>query len=93
MSHHCHANGCATETPPRLFMCPRHWDMVPHHMKRDVLSAYRKNVTRMGRATSRAYLSACAQAAEFVARLEGRDGGNSYRRVMEALDAKGQLNA
>ncbi len=27
--HHCHAYGCTTPCPPEMFMCKKHWFMVP----------------------------------------------------------------
>lgn len=29
MKHRCHARGCTTEVPPRMFMCYLHWRKVP----------------------------------------------------------------
>ena len=38
--HTCHADGCATQVPPRLFMCPRHWRMVPADMQAELWWVY-----------------------------------------------------
>lgn len=27
--HHCHAHGCKTPVPPKMFMCREHWFALP----------------------------------------------------------------
>jgi hypothetical protein len=85
MMNICHANGCATRTPHRLFMCARHWAMVPLTMQNAVWTAYR-NAPKGGRARDRDYLSACAKAVEHVALNEGKPQQNTYRRLLAKLD-------
>lgn len=41
MSHHCHAIRCATDCPPAMLMCGRHWRMVPPALQRAVWATYR----------------------------------------------------
>jgi hypothetical protein len=84
VNHHCHANGCPTPTPPRLFMCPRHWAQVPRGMQDAVWAAY-KAAPKDGRARDPGYLTACANAVEHVARGEGKAETNSYRRLLKLL--------
>ena len=79
--HHCHANGCKTETPQRLFMCHRHWAMLPREMRKAVWTAYKANPDSYLRGRSRDYMEACADAVEHVAAIEGFPTGNSYRRI------------
>jgi hypothetical protein len=31
--HTCHATGCQTEVPPKLFMCRKHWFRLPKEMR------------------------------------------------------------
>jgi len=81
VDHHCHANACQEPTEPPLLMCRKHWRMVPTHFKAAVWNAYR-NAPSPGRSRNRAYLTACAAAVEYVARVEGVDEGNSYRRIL-----------
>lgn len=39
--HLCHAIGCSAHVPPRLLMCPYHWEMVPADIKKRVKDHYR----------------------------------------------------
>ena len=41
MNHTCHATGCTTPVPPRMFMCKRHWFRLPTHMRDEVWRVYR----------------------------------------------------
>ena len=34
--HTCHAKGCKELIPPALFMCPRHWKMVPADLQQRI---------------------------------------------------------
>lgn len=50
--HHCAANGCQREIPPRLLMCITHWRMVPAPMQREVRATYREWLAKAPRASS-----------------------------------------
>lgn len=69
--HTCHARGCNTPVPPRLFMCLRHWKMVPELLKRRLLACYvpgqevRKDPTD-------AYLRVAMEALDAVAEKEAK---------------------
>ena len=78
--HHCHANDCPKPTKPALFMCGRHWSMLPAAMQEAIWKAYRD--APIGRGRNRAYLTACAAAVEFVAEREGKNTRNSYRAIL-----------
>lgn len=39
--HHCHAHGCHVSVPPRLFMCRRHWFLVPKPLRDGIWATYR----------------------------------------------------
>lgn len=41
MTHHCHAVACTRSVPPKLFMCARHWRMVPRKQQLTVWRVYR----------------------------------------------------
>ena len=41
MSHTCHAHGCTTTVPPKLFMCRRHWYAVRAPLRDLVWRHYR----------------------------------------------------
>lgn len=38
--HTCHARGCDKLVPPSMFMCRRHWFMLPRHMQDEVWEVY-----------------------------------------------------
>ena len=43
LPHYCHARrltGCAAEVPPKMFMCKRHWFMLPKRMRDAIWAAY-----------------------------------------------------
>lgn len=39
-AHTCHAIGCETPVPRKMFMCRRHWYMVPKHLRDAVWAHY-----------------------------------------------------
>lgn len=41
MEHHCHAKNCATDVPPEMLMCYKHWRMVPKDIQKEVWNTYR----------------------------------------------------
>jgi hypothetical protein len=41
MAHHCHAEGCNVEVPPKLLMCRKHWFMVPKNLQARIWATYR----------------------------------------------------
>lgn len=38
--HACHARGCNTSVPPKMFMCRKHWFMIPKAMQDELWDAY-----------------------------------------------------
>ena len=38
--HTCHATGCTVAVPPRMFMCKRHWFMLPKSTRDAVWAVY-----------------------------------------------------
>ena len=58
--------------------------MVSKALQDAVWKAYR-GTTAEERAKSIPYMSACADAVEYVARLEGKDEANPYRRIVNNL--------
>jgi hypothetical protein len=67
--HHCHAQGCATAVPPKLFMCPKHWRMVPKILQRQVWANYVPGQEISKTPTSQ-YLDVTKRAIAFVASVE-----------------------
>jgi hypothetical protein len=39
-AHLCHATGCTTSVPPRMFMCRSHWFALPKQMRDDIWAEY-----------------------------------------------------
>ena len=68
--HECHALRCATQVPPKMFMCRPHWAMVPKAMQEAIWAAYRPGQERDKRPT-RAYLDAARAAWQHVGEIEG----------------------
>jgi hypothetical protein len=68
-AHTCHARGCSTSVPPRMFMCRRHWFMVPRAMQARIWATYRPGQERT-KDPSLEYLDAAMDAVNHVADLE-----------------------
>lgn len=67
--HRCHARGCETEVPPKLFMCSAHWKRVPRDLQKRVWREYRVG-QEIRKDPSEAYLRATTAAIEAVAAKE-----------------------
>lgn len=39
-NHHCHAHNCHVRVPPKMFMCARHWRMLPREAQDDIWNNY-----------------------------------------------------
>lgn len=68
-AHLCHARGCEAPVPPRMFMCRRHWFMVPKAMRDAIWATYVSGQERR-KDPSDAYLVAALDAVEAVAAKE-----------------------
>lgn len=64
--HTCHAHGCSTSVPPRLFMCKGHWYEVSERMRRAIWKHYRSGQEN-DKDPSLAYLAVSNQAIGEVA--------------------------
>lgn len=40
MKHTCHANGCQTSVPPKMFMCRTHWFKLPKSLRDNIWATY-----------------------------------------------------
>ena len=69
IKHTCHARGCDRLIPPRRFMCPAHWQMVPMVLQRAILEFYIPGQEKDKR-PSPAYVQAAREAIEAVAEKE-----------------------
>lgn len=65
MSHTCHAIGCSTTVPPKIFMCLKHWKMVPKVGQVDIWRHYVPGQERRKDPTSD-YLKAAQRAQAMV---------------------------
>jgi hypothetical protein len=79
MSRACDAIGCSTPTASGRFMCLRHWRLVPIELQRTINSRYRALHKNFAFLRDVAYLSACVDAIDGIARAEGKEGRNVYR--------------
>jgi len=68
--HRCHAKKCNELIPPKLFMCHKHWYMVPSSMQRMIWHFYVAG-QEVRKDPSREYITAAFQAIEYVAKQEG----------------------
>ena len=72
--HECHAKGCTRQVPPALFMCAKHWKMVPKEIQRRVWQAYQVGQERGDVLPTREYIAVQREAVEAVEKAESRQG-------------------
>lgn len=70
MAHTCHATGCTVQTPEEMFMCRRHWFMLPRSMRGEIWRTYRRGQCDDWQ-ISHAYAEAARAAVRFIAAKEG----------------------
>jgi len=68
-AHVCHARGCEKVVPPKMFMCLRHWRMVPKPLQDAIWAEYVPGQERRMDPTP-AYLDATTAARNAVASAE-----------------------
>lgn len=71
MIHTCHAKGCYTVVPPKLFMCLKHWKKVPKRLQAAIWAAYRPG-QEVDKNPSKEYVDVADEAIEAVAKKEKR---------------------
>ena len=64
--HTCHADGCTTVVPRKLFMCKRHWFMLPQSMRDAVWAAYTPGQETLRVMPTDAYFAATFAAIDYV---------------------------
>jgi len=69
MSHICHALNCDKQVPPKLFMCRKHWYMVPRILRAEVWRHYRPG-QEIDKQPTEKYLKVTAEAITAVAKGE-----------------------
>lgn len=74
-AHTCHAAGCDEVVPRRMFMCRRHWAMIPKKMQQRVWAEYTPGQERLsGKAwPSDEYIRVTIAIIDWLRRHEGRD--------------------
>ncbi len=68
-NHTCHAIGCDVPTQPRMFMCRRHWAMLPKVNKDAIWANYVPGQERRKDPTPE-YLAAAMAAINALAEIE-----------------------
>lgn len=69
--HSCHAKNCTVAVPPKMFMCKRHWFILPKAYRTAIWDAYvpGQEVTKT---PSKAYLTAADACIGYVANYEAK---------------------
>jgi hypothetical protein len=80
MSRDCDAIGCTTPTASGRFMCLKHWRLVPTEQQRTINARYRALRKDLAFLSDVPYLDACVNAIDGIAKAEGKEGHNPYRR-------------
>ena len=70
MGHSCHAHACNVMVPPAMFMCRRHWFMVPKPLRDAIWATYRRG-QETDKNPSDPYLKNASEAVKMVAAKEG----------------------
>lgn len=69
--HLCHAEGCKEAVPRRIFMCRKHWYMVPIDLRGRLLGAYQPGQEKLQEVwPSNEYIEIAMQCVDEVARKE-----------------------
>lgn len=70
MTHHCHATQCKVKVPPEMFMCKRHWFMLPKSMRDEIWRTYRPGQCDDWK-ISKSYAEIAIKCVTFIAEREG----------------------
>ncbi len=68
-AHTCHAKDCTTHVPPHMFMCRKHWYMLPKEDRYAIWDEYIPGQEITMTPTDE-YLAVAMRCVELVARLE-----------------------
>lgn len=79
MSHQCHAFKCSREVPPKMFMCFKHWKMLPRVFQNDIWKNYRPG-QEVDKRPSSEYLKAAQRA---VCMIVVAESGVPLERAIE----------
>jgi len=70
VSHTCHAMGCELEVPRSMFMCRKHWFMIPKDMRDMVWALYQPGQEEFKAAVTGNYLDHTHECIQYVAARE-----------------------
>lgn len=84
MAHKCHATGCKTNVPPKMFMCKKHWFQLPARLRNNIWATYRPGQCDDWK-ISHEYANAAREAVIYLAEKEGIDPDTS---IYDMLDPK-----
>lgn len=68
--HTCHARGCNTPVPPRMFMCRTHWFMLPRST-RDLIWEHYTPGQEITKTPSPEYIEVAQAAVDWLAEKMG----------------------
>ena len=68
-SHKCHARKCNVSTPSRMFMCRKHWFMLPRNMRDKIWDLYVPG-QEISRDPSSEYVEHARECVRYIAELE-----------------------
>lgn len=89
MTHHCHATDCNREIKPELFMCAKHWHMVPKEL-RDLIWHHYKDGQCETKRPSTEYCMVASLAVEAVAEKESRIPNTDLYKALIIANIKGK---
>lgn len=72
--HRCHAEGCSTDVPPAMFMCKRHWFMVPINLRNQIWALYEPG-QEITKSPNNLYVKVALAAIKAVAEKEAKYRG------------------
>lgn len=70
MAHHCHATNCKVNVPPEMFMCKRHWFMLPKSLRNEIWDNYREGQCDDWNPSDK-YCEVAIKCLQYIAKIEG----------------------
>jgi hypothetical protein len=89
MSHHCHATYCTTKVPPEMFMCKKHWFMLPKPIRDRIWQTYRLGQCDDWNITHE-YANAAREGVAFIAQKEGVKPDVSVYDMLDPKNKEGE---
>lgn len=80
--HTCHATACEVNVPPEMFMCRRHWFMLPKRLRDKIWRHYREGQCDDWQIT-KAYSEAAKECVRFIAAKEGIEPDVKLYEILE----------